>query len=470
LRGDLADSLMAVIRRARGWAATRIPELLLVALALLLRLSLAEWYDVTLGYDYPTHHQYVRYLAENGRLPPYDLNVATYHPPLFYVLAAILEHEGVTPQGVGRLSIVCSCIQILLVWLGLELYLRGSRLARVLALAIAAVVPASVHVAGMVSNEALSDMLCTGALVLMPRALSRRGRSALAYGAACGGCLGLALLTKVSGIMVLTAFLVGVGVTMARSRVPDLIRERLKVTAAVLVVAGAIAGWHYVRHRVLYGNFVMTGYDQWSNDPSFKTPYLDRRTLGFVSYWDSDVFDKPFWASASQPRPRFWPMLVTTTFSDYYNFAFVPRTAGVPAIRINQKPMRADAALPARAAVYGGTVLAALAFLAWMVATRTLWRLRDHGRLAVLLVAPLAALGQLHFAIRFPYDTFGPIKGAYLQFAAPVYCTLCGVAIAALWKRRQIIPRLLALAGVAAIALVAVYTVYARIAVPLAWV
>jgi hypothetical protein len=247
------------------------------------------------------------------------------------------------------------------------------------------------------------------------------------------------------------------------------IRESLRVTAAVLIVAGLIAGWHYARHRVLYGKFVMTGYDQWSAvDSTQKVPYLDRRTFGFVGYWDDQVFEKPFWPSASQPRARFWPMLVATTFSDYYNFAFVPRPKPKqPVMMINHKPMRADAMVPAGRAVVGGTVLAALAFLAWLTAAAALWRRRDHARLAVLLVALLAALGQLHFAIRFPYDAFGPIKGAYLQFAGPVYGALAGLAIATLWKRY--LTRLLALAGMAAIVLVAMYTVYARVAIPMGW-
>jgi 4-amino-4-deoxy-L-arabinose transferase-like glycosyltransferase len=204
-------------RAALAKAPRRIPELAIVAFALLLRLSLARWYDVILGYDFPTHHDYVRYLVEHHRLPRYDLNVATYHPPLFYGLAALLERLGCVTQTVGRISIASSCLQILLTWWGLETYLRESRLARILALAIAAVIPASVHVAGMVSNEALSDVFCTGAIVLMPQALSRRGRSAVHHGLACGACLGLALLTKVSGVMVLAAFLAGVGLTIARS-------------------------------------------------------------------------------------------------------------------------------------------------------------------------------------------------------------------------------------------------------------
>ena len=126
----------------------------------------------------------------------------------------------------------------------------------------------------------------------------------------------------------------------------------------------------------------------------------------------------PFWASATRPYARFWPILVATTFSDYYNFAFVPRPkANAPAVRINGKPMLTSAILPARGSVIGGTAVALLAVVAWLVSARTLWRREDYARLLLLLAALLAMVGQLHFAVRFPNDNSGPIKGAYLQFA-----------------------------------------------------
>ena len=64
-------------------AATRIPELVLVGFGIALRVSLTRTFDVTLGYDFPAHLQYVRYLVEHGSLPPYDLNFSTYNPALW---------------------------------------------------------------------------------------------------------------------------------------------------------------------------------------------------------------------------------------------------------------------------------------------------------------------------------------------------------------------------------------------------
>jgi len=457
------------LTRTRAWVVAHLPELVVVAFGLLLRLSLARTYDVTLGYDYPAHHQYVRYLIEHHRLPPYDLNFSTYQPPLFYFMAALIEEAGFSPQAVGGISIASSCLQLLLAWVGVELYLREWRLARVLALAIAAVVPGGVHIAGMASNEPLSCLFCTAAIVILPQVLLRRGRDAVRFAVAGGACLGLALLSKVSGLMVLLAFLLAVAAAVARSRDRALRLDHLRATAVVLAVAAALSGAHYVRHRVLYGKFVLTAYDPFTNvDPIFKIPYLDRRTLGYVLGWSNAIYASPYWSSALRPYPRFWPQLIATTFSDYYSFAFVARPPpGAPFMRLNGTPVPAAALLPSQLSVIGGTVLALLAAVAWLIATRALWRRGDYARLAVVLVAATATLGQLHFAVKYPSDISGQVKGAYLQFAAPVFCGLAAWGIAALWGRRRLVPRLLAIAGMAAIALVATYTIYAKIVVPL---
>ena len=51
-------------------------------------------------------------------------------------------------------------------------------------------------------------------------------------------------------------------------------------------------------------------------------PYLDRRTLGFFVGWSNSIFEYPYFPSA---RSRFLPVLIASTFVDYYNFSLVVR-------------------------------------------------------------------------------------------------------------------------------------------------
>ena len=89
--------------RALGrFARAHIPELIVVAFGLGLRISLTKTFDVTLGYDYPAHLQFAKYIQEHWRIPPYTLNFSAYNPSLFYWLAAFLMKLGCSVQAVGR--------------------------------------------------------------------------------------------------------------------------------------------------------------------------------------------------------------------------------------------------------------------------------------------------------------------------------------------------------------------------------
>ena len=65
-----------------------------------------------------------------------------------------------------------------MVWVALERWLPESRLARVVALFTAAVIPVGVQLDGMVTNETLSTLICALAIPTAPSAVeaARQGR------------------------------------------------------------------------------------------------------------------------------------------------------------------------------------------------------------------------------------------------------------------------------------------------------
>ena len=464
--GMMSERVRAIGRFARS----HIPELVVVAFGLGLRISLTKTFDVTLGYDYPAHLQFAKYIQEHWRIPPYTLNYSAYNPSLYYWLAAFLMNLGCSVQAVGRVAIIFSCLQLLVMWVGLEMYLRESRLARVLALIMFATLPGALHIAGFFSNHTLHDFACTTGMVLLAQVFLLRGRAVVRYAIGGGFAMGVAMLTKVSGVSVLEALVLALAIAVFRARArKDTARALMPGAALVFGVVALVAGWHYVRHKVMYGGFVLIAFDMYEDvEPAFKIPYLDRRTFGFVGYWNTDIYRTPFWPSAIRPRPRFWPQLMITTFSDYFNFAFVPRPKPrEPTININGKPMRTAAIGPAQAAAVGGTILAALLVAGWLVSARTLWRREDWPRLFLILTAMFVVVNQLHFAVKYPFDNHGVIKGTYLQFAGPVMCAVTALAISWLWNRRHPITRALAVVGMAGIALSASYSIYAKVVVPL---
>jgi hypothetical protein len=152
--------------------------------------------------------------------------------------------------------------------------------------------------------------------------------------------------------------------------------------------------------------------------------------------------------------------MVASTFIDYYSFGFAGRD---PPVEIyNTRPVPVRAARLSSFAVMGGTWIALTTVVAWLVVAFTAWRSRNAATLLLLTVPLLALLGQLHFAVKYGIDAQGPVKGAYMQFAALPLYGLFGLAATWGWKRNW--PgKLATVLHALAFATLAIYCLYARL-------
>lgn len=447
----------------------RLPEIVIVLVGLGLRLTMAWSFSPEAGYDFESHWAYVGWVAREGSLPTLTVSVAASHPPFFYVLAAALVRLGGGPSAVQMISIVAGMVRLPLLWLGFEIAMPGARVARRVALALAAVLPVAVHMDGTVSGESLGATLVALALVFVPSAFGE-GRRATAAGVVVGIVLGLALLTKVTALTVCGALGVGWLVRFAADRRASW-RDRLRRLApalAALVACVATAGWWFAWNQGMYGKPIATYFDT----PGLRfvpatlvVPVWLRRPPEFYLGWDSEIFTRPHYPSAALHRARFFPQLVASTFVDYYNFSFARTRPGLlglefPQTVVNDRPLPRPALALGRASMLAGTLIAAVTAAAWLVAVARTWSTGAWDRLALLLVA-LGGLGaQLYYAQVYPIDWLGVVKGAYVLYAAPPLFAAFGLGVA--WLARRARP--LAAIPLLGLCAVAVYTVWCRTA------
>jgi hypothetical protein len=470
-----------------------VPELCAFAIGILLRLSMALAFDARMGWDFNAHWPHILYIVQRHELPPLVYNTTACHPPLYHLICAALVALGLGAGALGWLSALWGMLRLALIWWGLEKWLPESRLARVVALALAAVIPASVHLEGMVTNEVLVMLLSAGALVATPWALAAARVGRVGPMVALALLLALAMMAKISASVLVTSVAVAMTLEIARARASWIraLRARALALVAGAVVLASITGPWFLRNQILYGQPAPSAYEGYLrlNQAPFKAiPYLERRPLGFYLGWNLGIYLHPIAPTGLQPDPRFFPVLVATTFNDYYVFNY----SGDFKYQGRRWISAAGVTLGCLS-VAGGTLIALVTVLAWFGAVPALWRRhsvgnpgrvpepsRDGSRRAelagsprddgepdprfALLLAPLGALiGQLHFAVKYPNDNFGPIKGAYLQFVAPVLCALFGVGVAWMWRRRaRWAWRGASLLAMGAVALVAAYSVHAR--------
>lgn len=453
------------MKKLHPWIHDRIPELSIFLLGVLLRLSMAVgWrYNVEWGYDATGHWLYIQSITQ-GVLPNPADNYAAYHPPLYHAIAAGLVKLGAGWQDITWLSFTCGTARLGLIWLGLEWYLPDRR-ARIVALLLAAVLPSSVLLDGVVSYETACCLFGAAAMLLWPRVFQATGRRRWQFACALGLVFGLGILTKTSIVALLIAVGCGVALDLAQSHKHWQFRlTALAPWTTMMMICLAVGGWFYVRNTVKYGTPFATTYE--INPVAMRhntghIPYLDRRRLGFVFGWDWAIYKRPHYPSGLEPHPRFFPVVMAETFADYYNFSFSglsPKEKGD--MIVNGRPLTVRRLRLARGAVFGGTIILIATLVAWLICLRKTFRLRDWAMFSLLLSPAPATLLALAFAIKYPYDAQGAVKGIYVQFGAPPLFAMFGVAVA--WacanRRRWFLAGTLLLS----LAAVAAYTIGCR--------
>lgn len=446
---------------------SRRPEIALLLLGVVLRLAAIINLDPTWGYDSDGHYQYATWFVTHWAPPPINQFFQAFHPPFYYAIGGLILRAGGQFPALRAFSLFLGCVRLALLWLGLELYLPGRRMARLLAMALGAVLPVALFMDATIGGEGLQNLLSVIALILAPLALRARGRQRWRLAAWLGLVLGLCLLTKISG----TALFIAIGMAVLAEQFMSQnvsAAERLGYAppfALSLAMALAISSPLLVRNMRVTGKPFPTSFDtiQANQQDSVKdTPVLDRRSLGYVFLGSWEIYSRPFWPTSIHPNPRFFPVLIAGTFGDYLNYGYAPRRTERPGdIISNVGPARREALIPWRLSVVGGTVIALMTFCCWLTSARALWRRREVERLPLLLAPPLAIAGLLYFTIAHPFDSEGVIKATYVQFGcAPLY-GLFGLAVESLWSRGPG-GRVLAWIALVALALVAVYTFFCR--------
>ncbi len=459
---------MKAALRALATAVTDAPwEVIFLAAGIALRISMAWSYDVTTGYDYDDHLGYVQWLVGHRSLPDIHLNNTAYHPPLYYAVAAALRSMGVQPTRLVWISIASGCLRLLVLFVAVRWFLPGDRLARCATLALAAVLPASVHLDGMVSNEGLNNLFAIVATALGATMFRAEGRTRWRWGAALGVALGLGLLTKVSSLAVLAAIgLAGILEALRRDGAAWRCRlGRVVPVVGALAIAFAVSGWFFAHQESRYGKAMPTAFDAQARASvagMHDVPYFSRRPASYFFGWTAEIFRSPYYPIAIVPRSYALPVLVASTFVDYYSYGFSRSPPlGEPGAQRSWRRVGASSLVLSRGSVLGGTLIALAVVAAWLVVFWKSWRGRKTDALAVLFVPAFAVLGQLHFSVLYPADSMGPIKGVYLQFAAPALYVLFGLAVSHSAHRRLGVPFGIAL-GLAWLA-VGAYTVHSRI-------
>ncbi len=246
----LRDWLMKRKSGLTGSEVTKVALLGLGAIWIVLILHNSALLTPINGFDIQQHLRYIQHLLTEHKLPPADSGWETHQPPLYYLIAALgLQICGLdvaTSAGLTALrvlSLIFGLGQIVLVFASLRLLFPDELRRPLLGTAMAALLPAHLYHAHYITNETLLALLVSGVFYLVLRVL-RSAQPHPAWCAGLGACLGAALLTKLTALIVAPVVFAVLLVHLLARR-----ERRLKSWLGQLVLPLAlcllVSGWFY---------------------------------------------------------------------------------------------------------------------------------------------------------------------------------------------------------------------------------
>ena len=345
-RGELRPALTVTPSRLR-W--------LLICAWLVLCTNGLRWLPPDAGFDVKAHLRYVGFILEHGRLPLAGDGWQTFQSPLYYQLTATLSWIVAlfvgSPNGiayfVARLVGVLSGLALIeLSYRSALCVFRGRPDLQSVATVIAGTVPMSFYICQEVGNEPLAGAVGAGVLYFCLKEVTGSDRSSpLAKGALLGGLFGVALLAKVSAVL-LTPVLAWVLWYRFRSRG---LRSVLAAGTAWVAATGFVSGWYYARNWIYLGRPFVGGWDpargiDWWQDPGYRT-FSDLVRFG-------TALTRPMYAALA----GLWDGLYSTLWLDGFASSAMIRSVAPP-WNYDFMVALAPLALPLSLALIAGTVL-----------------------------------------------------------------------------------------------------------------
>jgi len=383
----------------------------------------ARWLGAGAGFDATGHLDYVRYLLEHHAVPMADQGWQMYQPPLYYAIAAlVLGIAGRSvpgPDGANLLrglGLLSGIANLVLIGVALRLVFPGRPRRWLLGLVLAAFLPMSLCLYQLPTNETLAATLSSAVLLLGLLAL-RRERPRPGLLALLGLAMGLALLTKVSALLVVVVVLGVLGVRLARR--PDRRPTRcLAELGLVVAVTALVCGWYYawVWYRFgapVVGNWEALSGHRWWQDPGYRT------AADFLRF--GRVFSAPYFAGLD----GLWDGLYSTLWGDGLLSGEVSLWMAPPWCSSLMSAGYLVALLPSLALLVGGVAF----LLRWI-------RHRDPVDGTLLAAAFVSFAALVSMTLNVPH--YGTIKSFYALGALLPLCAFValGLDLAAASLRR----------------------------------
>ena len=307
--------------------------------------------------DEAAHLVYVRAMAEKGHMPVrHDKDYPTYEwhqPPLYYSLVSLAHGGG--PRAVRWATLLLGVLGIWVIFLAARRIFPDDPALAVTAAGFAALLPMRQAITSAVGNDVLIELLFSATLLVIARGF--HGGFTAARAITLGACIGMALATKATGILLMPVLLVSL---LLFRKEGESWKNVLRGAGWVLFVAVLLpAGW-YARNWRLYGEvtpvksfmreFEQTktadefigkrGFlaDAWSGEMRPADNITRAQYLGLLANWTF----RSFWAAYTPPgmaAEQGIPFFLPPAFYLAGTLILAPSIIGICALLINRRSL-----------------------------------------------------------------------------------------------------------------------------------
>lgn len=394
---------------------------ILIAAFLLLGANNLPRLQEFLGFDIGGHMEYFAFLIEHKRLPIATEGWELYQAPLYY-LASVIPYaiftqfltDVETTKAMRFISILCGAAQIEIAYRVMRTIYPNRAGLQSLGVLAAGLLPMNIYASQYVSNEPFTALL--GALVILftLKLLRTTAYPPIYLPVFLGVCLGLALISKVSTIILVPPVLCVLAYVYGTR--PKPMRARLRDPAIVVALTLAISAWFYIRSYLTVGELFPIGWDPergvaWWQDPGYRTPEY------FLRFGEA-LFYPGYAAMAG-----FWDAVYSTLWTDGFFSG---------EISIFHRPPWNDAFL------FGAVwyaLIPSIAFLAGVAYVISFpietWR---RGHTFCLLCLTGYFIGLAYVALKLPF--YSVVKANYTLALLPCYALLIVLGVEILGRNR----------------------------------
>ena len=251
------------------------------------------------GFDAATHEEYINYILTKSSFPTASDGYSMYHPPLFYLLSAlIIKFFSLFIQPESAYLVLkffvylCGLGQIFLTYFVSRRIFPGNLLIQSLAILLSASIPMNLYISHYLSNEGLSAFFMNFAMVAAIGVFYEDGSLYRKNFLLVGLFLGLGLLTKFTTLLIVPVIYMLLLLDLLKRKSVEK-RSFVKLLSASVLLLLIVSGWFYLRYYLHFGKFIV---GNWESDAGFNWWQFPARYGSEYFMQFGKVFSTPYFA------------------------------------------------------------------------------------------------------------------------------------------------------------------------------